>query len=252
VVRKMYSFDGQVALVTGGTEGIGKAIALCLARGGAKVVVNYSSDEESALSTDEELRKINGFGLSLKADVSDSRQVQEMFGKILDATGGTLDLLVNNAGIIRDSLLMLMKDEDWKRVIDVNLTGVYNCSKAALRPMIGEKWGRIINIISPTAFMGRAGQTNYAASKGGILSFTRSLSREVASYGITVNAVSPGLIETELTSSLSEKVKNEFLGMIPGRRLGSTEEVSHAVAFLASVASGYTTGSYISVDGGMT
>lgn len=247
----MYSFDGRVALVTGGTKGIGKAIALCLARGGARVAVNYSSDEEAALRTEADLREINGFGLSLKADVSDSRQVQEMFGQILEATG-TLDIVVNNAGIIRDSLLMLMKDEDWKRVLDVNLTGVYNCSKAALRPMIGEKWGRIINIVSPTALMGRAGQTNYAASKGGILSFTRSLSREVASYGITVNAVSPGLIETELTSSLSEKVRNEFLGMIPGRRLGTTEEVSHAVAFLASGKAGYITGSYISVDGGMT
>ncbi len=251
VVRKMYSFDGRVALVTGGTKGIGKAIALCLARGGARVAVNYSSDDEAALRTEAELREISGFGLSLKADVSDSRQVQEMFGKILEATG-TLDIVVNNAGMIKDSLLMLMKDEDWRRVIDVNLTGVYNCSKVALRPMIGEKWGRIINIISPTALMGRAGQTNYAASKGGILSFTRSLAREVASYGITVNTVSPGLIETELTSSLSEKVKNEFLGMIPGRRLGTTEEVSHAVAFLASGKAGYITGSYISVDGGMT
>ncbi len=247
----MYRFDGRVALVTGGTKGIGRAVALRLARGGARVVVNYSSDEEAAAETVEELRRESGFGLSLKADVSDSGQVEEMFAGVLEAAG-TLHILVNNAGIIRDSLLMLMKEEDWRRVIEVNLTGVYNCSKAALRPMIGEKWGRIINIISPTALMGRAGQANYAASKGGILSFTRSLSREVASYGITVNAVSPGLIETELTSSLSEKVKNEFLGMIPGRRLGSTEEVSHAVAFLASAQAGYITGSYISVDGGMT
>lgn len=247
----LYDLKDKVALVTGGTKGIGRAISLSLARAGARVAVNYSSDEKAAEDTVKELTEINGFGIALKADVSDYNEVQKMYQKLLEETE-VLHIVVNNAGIIRDSLLMLMKEEDWKKVIDVNLTGVYNCSKAALRPMIGEKWGRIINIISPTAIMGRPGQTNYAASKGGILSFTRSLAREVARLGITVNAVSPGVIETELTRDLDERLKQEFLSMIPMKRFGNVEEVAQAVVFLASDRAGYITGSYISVDGGMT
>ncbi len=246
-----YNLNNRVALVTGGTKGIGKAIALTLARAGAKVAVNYSSDEEAARETVEQLKATNGFGIALKADVSNSEDVRKMYQTLLDETEA-LHILVNNAGIIRDTLLMLMKDEDWRKVIDVNLTGVYNCSKAALRPMIGEKWGRIINIISPSAIMGRQGQTNYAASKGGILSFTRSLAREVARLGITVNAVSPGVIETELTEVLNEKVRKEFLNMIPLGRFGTPEEVARTVLFLSSEEAGYITGTYISVDGGMT
>ncbi|MEW6215779.1 MAG: SDR family oxidoreductase, partial [Nitrospirota bacterium] len=221
------------------------------ARGGASVAVNYSSDEEAALKTVEELKEISGFGIALKADVSRTTEVNEMFQGMLNKTE-TLHILVNNAGIIRDSLLFVMRDDDWKKVIDINLTGVYNCSKAALRPMIAEKWGRIINIISPSAIIGRVGQTNYAASKGGIISFTRSLAREVARLGITVNAVSPGVIETELTEGLNEKLKKEFLSMIPIGRFGSPEEVSFVVSYLASEEAGYITGTYISVDGGMT
>jgi len=247
----LYELQGKVALVTGGTKGIGRSIALGLARAGARVAVNYSSDEEAAEDTVRELTEINGFGMALKADVSDYNEVQKMYQTLLQETD-SLHILVNNAGIIRDSLLMLLKEEDWRRVIDINLTGVYNCSKAALRPMIGEKWGRIINIISPTALMGRPGQTNYAASKGGILSFTRSLAREVARLGITVNALSPGVIETELTEKMSEKLRQEFLDLIPMKRFGTTEEVAEAALFLASDRAGYITGSYISVDGGMT
>lgn len=247
----LYDLKDKVALVTGGTKGIGRAISLSLAWAGAHVVVNYSSDERAAEDTVKELTEINGFAMALKADVSDYNEVQRMYQMLLDKTEA-LHIVVNNAGIIRDSLLMLMKEEDWKKVIDVNLTGVYNCSKAALRPMIGQRWGRIINIISPTALMGRPGQTNYAATKGGILSFTRSLAREVARLGITVNAVSPGVIETELTRDLDERLKKEFLSMIPMKRFGEVEEVAQAVAFLASDRAGYITGSYISVDGGMT
>ncbi len=247
----LYDLKDKVALVTGGTKGIGRAISLSLARAGARVAVNYSSDEKAAEDTVKELTEINGFGIALKADVSDYHEVQKMYQMLIDKTEA-LHIVVNNAGIIRDSLLMLMKEEDWKKVIDVNLTGVYNCSKAALRPMIGQRWGRIINIISPTAIMGRPGQTNYAASKGGILSFTRSLAREVARLGITVNAVSPGVIETELTRDLDERLKQEFLSMIPMKRFGEVEEVAQAVVFLASDRAGYITGSYISVDGGMT
>lgn len=247
----MYRHDGKVALVTGGTKGIGRAIALSLARGGARVAVNYSSDEEAASRTEDELKKINGFGLSFKADVSDDYEVQKMFERLLEKAGA-LHVLINNAGIIKDSLLLLMKKDDWKSVIDVNLTGIYNCSKEALRPMINERWGRIINIISPSALMGRVGQTNYSASKGGTLSFTRSLAKEVARLGITVNAVSPGVIETELTANLNEKLRAEFHSMIPIKRFGSPEDVSFAVSFLASEEAGYITGTYISVDGGMT
>lgn len=247
----MFRLDGKVALVTGGTKGIGRAIALSFAEAGAKVCVNYSSDETSASDTVEKLKEISGWGISVKASVSDPDAVAKMVETVVDEAG-VLNILVNNAGIIRDSLLMLMRDEDWKAVIETNLFGVYNCSKAVLRPMIGEKWGRIINIISPSALMGRAGQTNYASSKGGILSFTRSLAREVARLGITVNALSPGVIDTELTSELPDKVKQELLGMIPLKRFGSPDEISAAACFLASGESGYITGEIISVDGGLT
>lgn len=241
----------RVALVTGGTKGIGKAISLGLAKKGMKVYVNYSSDETAAEHTVNEICKLNAFGKAIKADVSDSAAVSSMFEAILKETG-RLDVLVNNAGIIKDSLLMLMPEKDWHRVMEVNLDSVYYCSKAVLRPMIGNKWGRIINITSPSAIMGRPGQTNYAASKGGIISFTRSLARETAKFGITVNAVSPGVIETELTKNMDEKLRNEFLKMIPLNKFGTTEQVAWAVEFLASEESNYITGEIISVDGGLT
>jgi 3-oxoacyl-[acyl-carrier protein] reductase len=247
----MYRLDGKVALITGGSKGIGKAIALAFAQSGVKVCVNYSSDDRSAADTVSALREAGGWGMSFKADVSHADAVSHMVDTIIKETGA-LHILVNNAGIIRDSLLMLMKDEDWKKVIETNLTSVYYCSKAVLRPMIGEKWGRIINVISPSALMGRPGQTNYAASKGGIYSFTKSLAREVARLGITVNALSPGVIQTELTGDLSEKVKKEFLDMIPLKRFGTPGEVAAAACFLASPESGYITGELISVDGGLT
>ncbi|GBD98371.1 3-oxoacyl-[acyl-carrier-protein] reductase FabG [bacterium BMS3Abin07] len=247
----MYSLDGKVALVTGGSKGIGKAIALALAHRGAKVCINYSSDDKAAENTLSELMEINGWGMKIKADVSDTDDVKRMVATIVKEAD-TVHILVNNAGIIRDSLLMLMKDDDWRRVIEINLNGVYNCSKAVLRPMIGEKWGRIINIVSPSAIMGRPGQTNYAASKGGIYSFTKSLAKELARLGITVNALSPGVIETELTKVLEEKVRREFIGMIPLGRFGNPSEVAHAACFLASGESQYITGVLISVDGGLT
>lgn len=247
----MYRLDGKVALITGGSKGIGKAIATALARAGARVCLNYASDEASAEEAAAALKTANGWGMAIKADVSDAGAVSDMVNAVI-REAGSLHILVNNAGIIRDSLLMLMKDEDWRRVIETNLNGVYHCSKAVLRAMIGEKWGRIINIVSPSALMGRPGQTNYAASKGGIYSFTKSLAREVARLGITVNALSPGVIETELTSGLSEKVRQEFLGMIPLKRFGTPEEVAQAACFLASSEAGYITGELISVDGGLT
>lgn len=242
----------RVALVTGGTKGIGKAIAAAFAKQGARVYINYSSDDDSARKAEQELMQTCGFSAkALKADVSNEEQVLEMFDTLLKEES-RLDVLVNNAGIIRDGLLMMMPGENWRRVMEVNLNSVYYCSKAALRPMIERRWGRIINIASPSALLGRAGQCNYAASKGGVLSFTKSLSREVARLGITVNSVSPGVIETELTNGLPEKTRQEFLGLIPMGRLGRPEEAAHAVAFLASEAAAYITGELISVDGGLT
>ena len=242
--------SARVALVTGGTKGIGRGIAENLAASGMKVYMNYASDDASAGQAAREV-KSPGTVQTVKADVSDPAQVQQMIEKIVADAGG-IDILVNSAGIIRDGLLMLMPDRNWRQVIEVNLFGVFYCSRAVLRSMIGTKWGRIVNIISPSALMGRAGQTNYAASKGGVLSFTRSLAREVARYGITVNAVSPGVIATELTGGISEQVRAELLSMIPAGRFGEPGEVARAVAFLASDSAAYITGEYFSVDGGLT
>lgn len=243
--------SGLVALVTGGTKGIGRAIARSLAGKGIRVYMNFASDSLAAEAALSELKAEGRSAAVIQADVSDQEQVNAMIGTIVQ-NEGRLDILVNNAGIIRDGLLMLMPDRNWHKVIEVNLNSVYYCSKSVLRPMIGSKWGRIINIISPSALMGRAGQTNYAASKGGILSFTRSLAREVGRYGITVNAVSPGVIATELTRDMDEKIRQEFISMIPAGRFGTPEEVAQAVSFLASPEAGYITGEYISVDGGLT
>lgn len=235
-----------VALVTGGTKGIGKEIARSLAAKGVRVYMNFSTDRDAADAARQEFN-----GETIQADVSDQDQVNAMVDAVVKKEE-RLDILVNNAGIIRDGLLMLMPAKNWHRVMEVNLNSVFYCSKAVLRPMVGNRWGRIINIISPSALMGRAGQTNYAASKGGVLSFTRSLAREVARYGITVNAVSPGVIETELTRDMEEKIRKEFISMIPVGRFGTPGEVARAVSFLASDEAGYITGEYLSVDGGLT
>jgi len=241
----------RVALVTGGTKGIGKATAHALVRKGMRVFMNYASDDKAAEEALNELNASGNLARTIKADVSDQQQVNAMIDRIVRETG-RIDILVNSAGIIRDGLLMLMPDSNWHRVIEVNLNGVYYASKAVLRPMIGSRWGRIINIISPSALLGRAGQTNYSASKGGVLSFTKSLARESARFGITVNAVSPGVIATELTKEMDERVRKEFLSMIPAGRFGTPEEVAAAVLFLASDEAAYITGEYISVDGGLT
>jgi 3-oxoacyl-[acyl-carrier protein] reductase len=211
-----------------------------------RVYLNFSSDRDAAAAAREELH-----AETVQADVSDQEQVSAMIDAVVQKEG-RLDILVNNAGIIRDGLLMLMPAKNWHRVMEVNLNSVFYCSKAALRPMVGNRWGRIINIISPSALLGRAGQTNYAAAKGGVLSLTRSLAREVARYNITVNAVSPGVIETELTRDMGEKIRREFISMIPAGRFGTPEEVARAVSFLASAEAGYITGEYLSVDGGLT
>ncbi len=262
-----FDFSGRVALVTGGSKGIGRAISLALAEKGADVIVNYSTDDAAAKDVVSEIESIYQKGqegnsqegksqegkrvVAIKADVSNTAEVEEMFGQIKKGPG-RLDILVNNAGIIRDKLLMFMTEDDWDRVIDIYLKGVYNCCKTAIRLMIGEKYGKIVNMASPSAILGRPGQTNYASSKGGVISFTRSLAREIARFNICVNAVSPGLIETEMMDELSDDVIKELLSAVPIGRLGTPEEVTGAVLFLASDKSNYITGQVLSVDGGLT
>ena len=241
----------KVALVTGGSKGIGRAICLNFAKAGAKVIINYSSDNNAAEAAAEEIKKTGGESIAIKADVASSTAAKEMLDQTIKVYG-RIDILVNNAGVIKDGYLMLMKEEDWDRVIATNLKGVFNCCRAVVRQMIAQKSGRIINIVSPSAITGRAGQTNYSASNGGIISFTKSLARELANFKINVNAVSPGVIETEMLKAIPQKAHNELLGMIPLGRFGMPQEVADVAAFLASDESAYITGQIISVDGGIT
>jgi 3-oxoacyl-[acyl-carrier protein] reductase len=243
-------FKDKRVIVTGGTKGLGRAMALSFAREGAWVALTYSSDDASASETSAELEGLGAKHLLLKADVSSKSQVEKMVANVLNHWE-YVDVLVNNAGIIKDKMLLFLNEEDWDQVIDVNLKGTYLCSKAVIKDMIARKSGRIINITSPSALTGRAGQANYSAAKGGIVSFTKSLSKEMARLGITVNAVCPGVISTSMTDSLSEEVKTDLLNMIPMGRFGEPEDVAWAVLFLASQKAGYITGKVLTVDGGL-
>lgn len=243
--------DRKIALVTGASRGIGSATAIELAKAGCFVAVNYNRSEDAALETLKAIEEAGGEGMTVKADVSSSDEVSAMF-KAVTEEAGPVDILVCNAGITRDGLLMRMKAEDWDSVLAANLNSLFYCTKAAVRPMIKKRWGRIIAVSSVSGLVGNAGQCNYAASKAGVLGFVKSLAREVASRGITVNAVAPGFISTDMTGALPDGAQDAIMKNIPAGRAGTPEDVAKAIAFLASDSASYIQGHVLAVDGGMT
>ncbi|MGV2641450.1 3-oxoacyl-[acyl-carrier-protein] reductase [Clostridium perfringens] len=240
----------KVAIVTGGTRGIGRAIALKLADHGANIVINYRNSDKEAEELKAILEEKGVKVLTVKCDISNFEDSKNLMDKCKEVFG-KIDILVNNAGITKDTLIMRMKEEDFDNVIDVNLKGTFNCAKHVSAIMLKQRFGKIINMTSVVGIAGNAGQVNYAASKAGVIGLTKSLAKELGSRGITVNAVAPGFINTDMTASLSEKVKEEASKNIPLKRLGDPEDVANLVGFLASDAANYITGQVINVDGGM-
>jgi len=239
----------KVAVVTGAGRGIGRTIALQLAREGASLVC-WDIEEESVVQTAREVEAMGSLGLSFRVDVAQFNQVSSAVEQILGRFS-RIDILVNNAGITRDNLLARMSEEEWNQVLDVNLKGTFNCTKAVVKQMMKQRSGRIVNIASVVGLMGNAGQVNYCASKAGIIGFTKAVAKELASRAITVNAVAPGFIETEMTKGLGDRGRETFLKAIPLRRLGKPEDVALLVSFLVSEDAGYVTGQVINVDGGL-
>ncbi|MBU8967880.1 3-oxoacyl-[acyl-carrier-protein] reductase [Bacillus altitudinis] len=240
----------KTAVVTGASRGIGRSIAIDLAKKGANVVVNYSGNEAKANEVVDEIKALGQQAFAFKADVSNAEDVQALMKQTVD-TFGSIDILVNNAGITKDNLLMRMKENEWDDVININLKGVFNCTKAVTRQMMKQRSGRIINVASVVGVCGNPGQANYVAAKAGVIGLTKTTAKELASRHITVNAVAPGFISTDMTDKLDENVQTEMLKQIPLARFGAPEDISNVVVFLASEGAGYITGQTIQVDGGM-
>lgn len=246
----MGRFEGKSAIVTGASRGIGREIAILLGKEGARVAVNYSGSKEKAEEVVELIKQSGGDAFAIQANVSDAEQVKQMIDETLK-TFGSIDMLVNNAGITRDNLLMRMKEDEWDDVIDINLKGVFLCTKAVTRQMMKQRAGKIVNLASIVGVIGNPGQANYVAAKAGVIGLTKTTAKELATRNITVNAVAPGFITTDMTDALPEEVKEQMLGSIPLGKLGSAEDVAGAVAFLLSDDANYITGQTINVDGGM-
>ena len=243
-------YKNQTVIVTGGSRGIGKAVALAFGAKGANVVVNYTSSETKAVETAEEIKALGGDAIAVKCNVSVAEDVDSLLKATKEAFG-TIDYLVNNAGVTRDGLLIRMKEDDWDAVIDTNLKGVFLCTKIIGKAMLKQKSGRIVNMASVVGVMGNAGQANYAASKAGVIGFTKSIAKEFAPRGLTVNAIAPGFIKSDMTEVLDDAVKEAYENAIPLKKMGEAEDVANAVLFLCSDMAKYITGQVIHVDGGM-
>lgn len=246
----MTDLKDKVAVVTGGSRGIGRAIALEFAARGAAVVVNYNRSPEAANDVVKQIVDAGGKAVAFQADVSNFKQAEDLI-KFAIETFGDLHILVNNAGITKDTLIMMMSEADWDAVIHTNLKSTFNCSKAAVKHMMRKRYGRIVNIASVAGQMGNAGQANYSASKGGQIAFTKALAREVASRGITVNAIAPGFVDTDILDAMSQETLESALKLVPLGRKGKPEEIAYAAAFLVSEQAAYITGQVLGVDGGM-
>ena len=245
------NFSGKTSIVTGGSRGIGRAVCLELAKGGANMVLCYAGNEGAADDTVAACEALGAKALAVRCNVADAGEVKALVDTAVK-TFGRVDILVNNAGITRDGLLMTMKEEDFDAVVATNLRGTFLCMKAVARPMMRQRYGRIVNLSSVVGLRGNAGQVNYAASKAGVVGMTKSLAKELASRNVTVNAVAPGFIETDMTAAMPEAAKTATLAAIPMQRLGAAEDVARAVAFLASDEAAYITGQVLAIDGGMS
>jgi 3-oxoacyl-[acyl-carrier protein] reductase len=246
----MFDLTGKVALITGSSRGIGRAIALGMAAHGAKVAVNYVSNRAAADEVVEKIASCGGQAVAVQGDVSQAEDAKRIVDQTI-ATYEAIHILVNNAGLTQDDLLLRMSEDAWDRVMSVNLRGAYLCTKAALRSMIRQRWGRIISVSSVAGLVGNPGQANYAAAKAGLIGFTKSVAKEVASRNITANAIAPGLVKTEMTANLSEAQQQAVLGLVPLGRWATPEDIAPAAVFLASDEAGYITGSVLAIDGGL-